>query len=453
MRFKTWPVAALGLGSLLVLIVVSMLTSSSKAQEIYTELDQLNTHHYNVDAKLRRLRSDVNLSGIFVRDYLLDVSREHAVEYRERLSDFRETNRATVAELRVLNAAHSERINSLEAQLDGYWSTFEPLFDWTATEKIFRSADFLRKEVVPRREAILAIAQEIQELNNANAAAQRAEVTHRQTAFRAALHRLLWQTVLLGVGVALIAVIRLRLLEQRSDEQRSVAEDAERQMRQLSQRLVETQEDERKNLSRELHDHVAQVLTALRMELGRIERMRAVGDAPLSAAVAECRTLVDQMCRTVRDLALGLRPSMLDDFGLQPALEWHVRDLTQRSGVDVELTVEGDLETVPDRHRTCIYRAVQEALTNCIRHAQARSITVNIIGHANRLDVSVSDDGIGLDPVRRRNGLGLRGIEERVKELHGTMILGDRGGTGTTLTIHLPVPVAFTEVPLARAAG
>jgi CRISPR/Cas system type I-B associated protein Csh2 (Cas7 group RAMP superfamily) len=113
MRFKTWPVAALGLGSLLVLIVVSMLTSSRKAQEIYTELDQLNTHHHNVDAKLRRLRSDVNLSGIFVRDYLLDVAREHAVEYRERLSDFRETNMATVEELRVLDAAHSERINNL----------------------------------------------------------------------------------------------------------------------------------------------------------------------------------------------------------------------------------------------------------------------------------------------------------------------------------------------------
>ncbi len=107
MRFKTWPVAALGLGSLLVLIVVSMLTSSRKAQEIYSELDQLNTHHHEVDTKLRRLRSDVNLSGIFVRDYLLDVAREHAVEYRERLSEFRETNRVTVAELRVLDAAQS----------------------------------------------------------------------------------------------------------------------------------------------------------------------------------------------------------------------------------------------------------------------------------------------------------------------------------------------------------
>ena len=128
---------------------------------------------------------------------------------------------------------------------------------------------------MPRREAVLAIAQEIEELNNANLAAQRAEVTRRQAAFRDDLRRLLWQTVLLGVAVALIAVFRLRTLERRSDEQRAIAEEAERQMRQLSQRLVAAQEEERKNLSRELHDHVAQVLTALRMELGRIERTRA----------------------------------------------------------------------------------------------------------------------------------------------------------------------------------
>src|SRR5580765_7167823 len=102
MRFRTWPVAALGLASLLGLIVLSMLTLSRKAQVIYVELDQLNTHHHNVDAKLRRLRSDVNLSGIFVRDYLLDVAREHATEYRDRLAAFRRDNMQTVTDLRVL---------------------------------------------------------------------------------------------------------------------------------------------------------------------------------------------------------------------------------------------------------------------------------------------------------------------------------------------------------------
>ena len=184
---------------------------------------------------------------------------------------------------------------------------------------------------------MLAIAQEIEELNNANLAEQRAEVTRRQAAFRDDLRRLLWQSLLLGIVVALIVVLRLRVLERRSEEQRWIAEDAERQMRELSQRLVATQEEERKNLSRELHDHVAQVLTALRMELGRIDRTQAARRrAARPRPWRNAKQLVDKMFRTVRDLALGLRPSMLDDFGLQAALEWHVRDLTRRYGVDVE---------------------------------------------------------------------------------------------------------------------
>lgn len=453
MRFRTWPVAAVGLGSLLLLIVVSMLTTSRKAQDIYTQLDQLNTHHHEVDTKLRRLRSDVNLSGIFVRDYLLDIARERAPEYRQRLAEFREGNMATVAELRALAESHENQIRSLQAQLEEYWQTFDPLFDWTVPEKIFRSASFLRTEVVPRRDAVLAIAQEVEELNNANLAEQRAEVTRRHDAFRDDLRRLLWQSLLLGLAVALTVVFRLRVLERRSEEQRAIAEEAERQMRQLSQRLVATQEEERKSLSRELHDHVAQVLTALRMELGRIERGRSPADTRLGAAVSECKQLVDKMFRTVRDLALGLRPSMLDDFGLRAALEWHVRDVTRRYGVDVELNMAGDLDTLPDRHQTCVYRAIQEALTNCVRHAKAHSIKVNVTGRGDGLDVSVADDGIGFDPARRRDGLGLRGLEERVKELDGAMTMTSAMGQGTTLTMHLPLPAPMTEVRLARAAG
>ena len=455
MRFRTWIVAALGLGGLLLLIIVSMVASSRKAQEIYTQLDQLNTHHQNVDTTLRRLRSDVNLSGIFVRDYLLDVARERAPEYRESLAEFRESNKTTVAELLVLDEPQAERIRSLGAQLDGYWQTFEPVFDWTITEKIFRSANFLRREVVPRRESVLAIAQEIEELNNANLAAQRAEVARRQAVFRDDLRRLLWQTVLLGVAVALVAVFRLRTLERRSDEQRAIAQEAERQMRQLAQERDAAQEEERKTLSRELHDHVAQVLTALRMELGCIERTRAPADARIGAAVAECKTLVDSMFRTVRDLALGLRPSMLDDFGLQAALEWHVRDITSRYGVNVQLHMEGDFDILPDRYRTCVYRAVQEALTNCVRHAKARAINVSVTRESDQLDVSVTDDGVGFDSARRGTGLGLRGIDERVRELHGVITIGKVEGGGTTLAIRLPwpVPVRSTEVQRARAAG
>ena len=115
MRLKTWLVAALGLGSLVVLIAVSLLVSSRRAQEIYAQLDDLGAHHRQVDANLRKLRSDVNLSGIFVRDYLLDIVRERAPEYRQQLAEFRRTNMTTLAELRTL-VQHDDRIASLQTQ-------------------------------------------------------------------------------------------------------------------------------------------------------------------------------------------------------------------------------------------------------------------------------------------------------------------------------------------------
>jgi signal transduction histidine kinase len=453
MRFKTWPVAAIGLAGLLVIVVFSVVTASRRAQQIYTQLDQLNTHHREVETKLRALRADVQVSGIFVRDYLLDTSRERAPDYREQLAEFRARNRATVREL--LDIAHRRgeddaRIRSLEANLEDYWEGFEPLFDWTVVEKINNSLSFLRREVLPRREAVVSIAGEIEAINNHNLATQRAEVARQHVALSDELYTLLWRSLSFGLVLALLVVIRLRILEKRSQDQKRRAQEAEEQMRELSQQLVATQEEERKKLSRELHDHIGQMLTALRMELGRIDRVRPGGDSRLAHAVSECRQLVDDMVHLVRDLALGLRPTMLDDFGLQPALEWLARDFTRRSHVPVALRVSGGLDTLGDQHRTCIYRVVQEALTNCVRHARATTIRVTVDTDENGIGVSVSDNGVGLDPQRRAAGFGLRGIEERVRELGGTISMASAAGQGATLAIRLPLGM---ERSLARAAG
>jgi signal transduction histidine kinase len=457
MRFRTWPVAALALGALLLLVVVSVLEATRRAQEIYTRLDAMNQRYHEVESKLRRLRSDVNMSGIFVRDYLLDPVGERAPNYRARLAEFRGANKTAFDDLRALIQGSQEsdqRLTSLRAKLDEYWGALDPLFDWSPAEKGNQSAGFLRTEVIPRREAVLAIAQEIEEINASTMASQRTEVAVRQAELRTDLNRLLWSALLLGLIVALTAVYRLRRLERHSDEERRVAEEAERRMRELSQQLVATQEEERKKLSRELHDHVGQVLTALRMELGSIDRLRAPQDAPLGRAVAESRQLVDNMVRTVRDLALGLRPSMLDDLGLQPALEWHARDFTRRYGLPVDLTVIGDLSRLADPYATCVYRVVQEALTNCVRHAAATRVRVTVTGASDMLAVAVADDGVGIQPQSRKRGLGLRGIEERVRDLGGSVEIQSATGDGTSLSIRIPLPVTIKEeVDFARVAG
>jgi signal transduction histidine kinase len=458
MRLRTWPVSALALGALLVLVAVSVLESSRRAQAIYTRLDALNLHYHEVEYKLRRLRSDVNQSAIWVRDYLLDSSRESTVAYRGRLEDFRRSNIAAFDELeRLLSTSgdHMTRLAGLRARLDEYWQVLNPLFDWTPAEKATQSLAFLRSEVIPRREAVLAIAEEVEALNRTAFDQQRTEVAAQQQALRAALYRLLGSTLVLGMVVAATAVLRLRRLERESERERLFAEAAERRMRELSQQLVATQEEERKHLSRELHDHVGQVLTALRMELGSIDRLRSPDDAPLGRAVAEARQLVDSMVRTVRDLALGLRPSMLDDFGLQPALEWHVRDFTRRYGLRVDLVMDGDLQGLPERHRLCVYRAVQEALTNCARHASATCVRITVRESQRTLSVTIVDDGVGIAPERRNTGLGLRGIEERVRDLGGSLDIQSTRGVGTSITIAMPIGEIEqpSEVTLASAAG
>jgi signal transduction histidine kinase len=456
MRLRTWPVAAVGLLSLLGLVVVSVLAASSRAQEIYSQLEQLNAHHREVDAELRRLRSDVQLAGIFMRDYLLDAEPGRGADYRRRLAELRRNSTTSVSRLRELTkdrAGHDTKVASLEAQLDAYWRARDPVFDWTPAERLNRSGGFLQREIFPQREAVFAIALQIEELNNANLVAQRAEVTRRQEAFRSDLHKLLWRSLFLGVLVALVAVTRLRVLERRSEQQRTVAEEAERHMRQLSQQIVATQEEERKSLSRELHDQVGQTLTALRLELGRIDRVRPPAETAIGNAVGECRQLVDNLVRTVRDLSLGLRPSMLDDFGLQAALEWLVRDVGRRHGGTVDLRIEGTLDGVPEQYRTSVYRIVQEALTNCVRHARADRLSVDVTRRWDSLEISITDNGVGLDPARARAGLGLRGIEERAKELNGTVRIVSPPGGGTTVAIVLPLPARPTEVTLARAAG
>jgi signal transduction histidine kinase len=440
-RFRTWPVVAVALSGLLLLVVGSVAAIRNKTQAIYSQLDELNDRHRQVESRLRRLRSDVHLSGIFVRDYLLDTSRENAPEYRERLAQLRQTNMTTLSELAALvGQDEGARVASLRANLTDYWEGFQPVFGWTAGQKLAESPSFLRREVVPRRNAVLAIAQEIEAFNNASLGRQRSQVAVNERELRRYLDVVLWASTLAGMLVAVTAVIRIRVLERRSEEQRQRMAEAENSMRQLSQQLVKTQEAERKNLSRELHDHIGQMLTALRMELGTAERARGAAGEQFGVAIAESKRLSETMLRTVRDIAMGLRPSMLDDFGLGPALEWLARDVARRCDLRVDLTVDGELEPLPDAHRTCIYRVVQEALTNCVRHARARRVVVQVAGRPASLELSVEDDGIGCDTAAPHSGL-----DERVRELGGRLVLDGRPGHGMALRVTMPLPERVRE--------
>ena len=391
----------------------------------------------SVEANLRRLRSDVNLSGIFVRDYLLDVARERAPDTASSSPSSAGPIWRRWPSSKTL-IARDDQIASLQAKLDDYWETFDPLFDWTPTEKILRSASFLRREVVPRREAALAIAQEIEELNNANLAAQRAEVARRHAAFRDDLHRLLWQTVLLGLGVALVVVrpaARARAVDPTTPSIRCASSRSSWSTR-------------RKKSARTC---LASCMTTSR-RCSRGCGWSSAGSSASSAGtagagVAECKALVDDMFRTVRDLALGLRPSMLDDFGLQAGARMararlhgpvrHRRRTERWTATSTRCRTS---------HRTCVYRIVQEALTNCVRHA-ARAEHPGQRARLRRPAASVGDRrwrrprsgataATGLGPARHRRA--------RQGACTAPMTISPEAERGTTLAVRLPLPAPIS---------
>jgi signal transduction histidine kinase len=439
MRFRTWPVVAIALLGLLALIVVSVLAAQRKADIAYAHLDSLNAQYRDVETRLRRLRSGLHLSGILVRDYLLDSSAPPS-DYRSRLMALRKESEVLIAELEPLvRQRDPSRYVILSRELDDYWQSYTPLFDGTTDKDRYA---FLRREIVPRRDAVMQISAEIEDLNNSNLNAQQMAAAERQRELHQYLTSTLVASLSLGLVVAITAVIRIRVLEQRSKQQHERSQQAEQELRRLSNQLVRTQEEERRSLSRELHDELGQMLTALRMELGRAERAQSLGSPAFTATVAESKALIDRMMRLVRDLAMGLRPSMLDDLGLEPALAWQAREFSRRYNVPVDLGVDGDLERLPDPQRTCVYRVVQEALTNCAKHSAATEIQVTVVRGRSHLDVSVRDNGVGMNSPGNHGGLGLTGIKERVKDIKGSTSIQTSPGGGTVVHITLPVPAA-----------
>jgi signal transduction histidine kinase len=158
------------------------------------------------------------------------------------------------------------------------------------------------------------------------------------------------------------------------------------------------------------------------------------------------RKLAEKTVGEVRDLALLLRPSMLDDLGLLPALNWHAREMAKRTGLNVLIRADGADGDLPEEHKTCIFRMVQEAVHNSALHASARTVEVVVRREPHRVLFTIRDDGAGFDPQRVR-GLGLLGMEERVRRLGGRLTIDSQPGRGTLVSAELPL------VELARKNG
>ena len=431
-------------GGMLALMLFAGIDSLRALRQVQSRNVQIRQTFLLRNRALEEIRSALYQSGTFTRDFLLERDAARAETYRASLQTVRgEMDAALARYARSLDADEEAPFQALQARIADYWKLLDPIFHWDAGEKLARTFAFMHQELFPRRATTLEIADRIASVNERelNTGDERLKQIFDQ--FR---YRLGWMLALtLGIG-ALLAVATTRHilhLARDADLRYRQVTLAQGKLKELSASLVEAQEQERRAISRELHDEVGQSLSALLMELGNLGAV-APGDAELRGHVDSIRKLAESSVNVVRNMALLLRPSMLDDLGLVPALQWQARELSKRTGMAVTVDAEGVADDLPEEHKTCIYRVVQEALHNCARHAFARSVRIQVVEESGRIHLSVADDGLGFDSTHTR-GLGLLGMEERVTHLGGRFELRSEPGHGTRLRIEIPLAARAVE--------
>jgi len=437
-----------GFGSLLLVMALTGGDALLVLRQVRREDDAIRRQFLFRNHTLNEVRSDLYLSGTWVRDYLLEPEPARAETFRLNLEDVRQRMQSALDDYeRQLNAGERPQYAALTTELSRYWEVLGPIMQWNSAERRTRGYRFLRDDVFPRRAAMLDIAGQIADLNERQMNAGNERVVGLLVRFQTRLSLTLLAALAIGLGMAVFSTRQILRLEASSQLRYQETAEARRQLTNLSAKLVHAQEAERRNLSIELHDEVGQALSAVLVELRNLAiRLNTQSPAASLDNVETIRGLVEGTVRVVRNMALLLRPSMLDDLGLIPALRWQAREMSKRTSMDVGVANELTSDDVPDQFKTCLYRVVQEALHNCERHSRATTVRIRVYQQDDRLILRIQDDGQGFN-VQQVKGLGLLGIEERVARLGGTCEIDSNIGGGTILTVRLPLLRHTEEVP------
>jgi signal transduction histidine kinase len=426
---------------------------------VQREAAEINARYTHAQELLSTLRAQVLLGSVYVRDALLDPDPGTADSYRHQLED---TYGTVVDALNqyvpvVDSPAERDRVARLHTEIDDFRSTMMEVLATDSSQWRSEARLLLRSRIVPKREVVIRVSEEVQALN-------RGEFVQQQTRI-ADVYRLTqrqgWEQLGFALaatfGIALLATRHASRLEDRLRHQMAREEESTRMLQRLSSQLVNAQEEERRSIARELHDEVGQVLTAIKVELAIAQRT-IDADGGSAHVLQSARSIADGALHTVRDLSQLLHPPLLDDLGLPAAIRWYLGEFGKRHGIHMDLLHDPMPERLAPETEAAAYRIVQEALTNVAKHAHATVCRVYVQRLPKTVLITIEDDGVGFDPKAAGQsadrGLGLIGIRERVSQLQGTLRLESALGKGTRLTVELPARsrpgVPAVEAPAAE---
>jgi signal transduction histidine kinase len=435
-RRPSWVVLSLGFGGLLICSAAAAVGTLTALQRVRAADDLSRSTFLARLGALDRIRSQIYLSGTYARDFLLSPDPDAARIQSGHLASLeRESRSALDTYGHGLEPAEILPFHTLRNEIDSYWRILDATVRWSPHERQRLRYSFFYNELVPRRTAMLQIADRIAEVNEQGLSRLEMQSTVSADNLRRFLMWTFAGTLAGGLLLALLTISLTLRLERELDVRRS-------DLQELSTLLLRAQENERRALARELHDEIGQSLSAILMETENAECAGSPGI--IRDHLDSIKDLAEKTVNQVRDLALLLRPSMLDDLGLAPALNWHARETSKRTGLDVAVSADDAIDSLPDEHRTCIYRVVQEAVNNAARHANASNVRIAVRKETRKVTFSIQDDGAGFD-IRSVRGLGLLGMEERVRRLGGSLKINSGPGRGTLVQAALPVAEFETD--------
>jgi signal transduction histidine kinase len=430
----------LSFGGLLLLLLYSGISALDTMQKLHAAEDAAR----NRSLERKRVLATVILTADFysthMEAFLLSAKPAEdrdASEVKQRADAARVAIEAYPRDRTPEEQALIAQLQTFLTEQDG---VFRSVQEWKPQARQSRAQRLVSEDILPRRQRFVAVAQKIELMNEGQTIAATQASFREFGNLQDRLMRLLVLTLSSGLVLAGGSAIFILRLERQAKARYAELADNRRELQQLSARLVDAQETERRSISRELHDEVGQALGLLLIDAGQLSGRIGSGDEGSRELVQRIKGVAERTVQTVRNMALLLRPSMLDDLGLVPAVEWFARETSRRGEIEVEVQADELPQDLADELKLCIYRLVQEALNNAQRHAHAKSALVKLTRAGDAVRVQITDGGLGFDAKRTR-GMGLLGMEERVKRLGGTIRIESKPGEGTSIVAELPLTV------------
>ena len=429
-------------------VIAVLILSAGEAYQIQGTVSQRQAdifrQYVEEEQALTVLRRNLWLEGIYVRDFFIRATSDQAKILTGQLDDIERENQRVFRELARISPQQAE-FPKLSRKLSEFMSLLKEVPATMLRASADQQYDFVQRVIVPRRgelyETLIALSgadqQRLQDDEN-RFADSRHEGGER-------LLLMLGLSVFLSVLVAVISIRHSDHLADTAEKHYAEVEQAKGELQRLSARLLEVEEEGRRRLARELHDEIGQSLALLQIEISRAQA--AVSSAQttgLPERLERARTLAEETVQTIRNISLLLRPALLDDLGLAPALQFQVEHFLRRSGIACDYVEENISDHLSDAVKTCVYRIVQEALHNCEKHSGAARVRVAVLQDPEFLRIEIHDDGRGFlvnekGMPSKTTGLGLLGMRERAAIVGGSLEIDSVPGRGTRLSLRIPV--------------